>query len=145
MGARPRLGDIVELSTPKGLAYCQFVAKDPFMGPLLRVLRGLFETRPPDVALLAKEPELYCVHLPLGPSVSRGLVSVVGHAEVVNGEIPPMRRKVGPRTWAIRQGGHDRMTHELTPAERLLSEGSVWNAALLSERLVRGWKPEDSV
>ena len=46
---RPRIGDVFEIETPKGLAYAQFTynyKEPPVYGVLIRVLPGLYESRP---------------------------------------------------------------------------------------------------
>jgi hypothetical protein len=43
---RPEIGDIIEIKTPKGLAYAQYTHRDALYGNLLRVLPGLYERQP---------------------------------------------------------------------------------------------------
>ena len=43
---RPRIGDVVEISTPRGLAYAQFTHKHdapPKFGALIRVAPGYYD------------------------------------------------------------------------------------------------------
>jgi hypothetical protein len=40
--ARIKIGDVFEISTPKGKAYLQYVHKNETIGELLRILEGLF-------------------------------------------------------------------------------------------------------
>ena len=43
---RCKPGDIYELNTPKGRVYLQYVYKDKMLGYLVRVLTGVYKTRP---------------------------------------------------------------------------------------------------
>ncbi len=47
-----------------------------------------------------------------------------------------------PRAWLIVDGEHEVLTRELTPEQRLLPIGAVWNHELLVGRLAEGWRPE---
>ena len=42
----PRTGDVVEITTPNGLAYAQLTHDHPEHGAVLRILPGLYESRP---------------------------------------------------------------------------------------------------
>ena len=48
---RPQIGDLIEIETPRGYAYAQYVYKQreqPPMGSLIRVLPGFYRERPDD-------------------------------------------------------------------------------------------------
>jgi ribosomal protein L34E len=69
---RPRIGDVIEIETPKGLAYAQYTYKHdtpPRYGALLRVLPGLYEARPSDFSDLVQQDERFYVFFPLGSLV----------------------------------------------------------------------------
>src|SRR5208283_1505776 len=76
---RIKIGDVIEIATPKGLAYAQFSHTHGKLGPLLRILPGLFEIRPESLTNLVGEPERFFVHFPLQAAVTRGIVEIVGN------------------------------------------------------------------
>jgi hypothetical protein len=113
---RPRIGDVLEIQTLAGRGYFQYVARDATHGPQIRVLPGTFGERP-DLSALAKRKALYYVHFPLGAAVVRRLVAVVGHE--------PLPEPVAT-----------------TRAEdELFRLQSIWNDAMLAERIAQGWTP----
>jgi hypothetical protein len=116
MGRRPRIGDLIEIQTPAGLGYVQYVARDKVMGPQIRVLPGAFAERP-DLGNLALEKALYYVHIPLGAAVSRGLLTLVGHA--------PLPQPSG----------------SIRAEDDLYRIRAIWNDTMLAERLATGWRP----
>jgi hypothetical protein len=113
---RPKIGDVVEIRTPKGLGYFQYVERDPTLGPRIRVLPGTFDERP-NIGAVAMRKAAYYVHFPLGAAVSRGLVAIVGSAPLP--DPGPARR----------------------PEDDLYRLQSIWNDTLLAERIAEGWSP----
>lgn len=151
---RARLGDVVEIRTPKGLAYAQFSHlhdRPPHYGPLLRVLPGLFDSRPGQVSDLVQQPERFFVFFPLQQALSRGLVSIVGNEDVperirafpiLRG--PMVRDSLGKgRDWWLWDGEHEWRVGELTSEMRKMSLHQGWNDTLLIDRIASGWCPED--
>ncbi len=62
MAKRPIFGDVFELKTEIGLAYIQYVNRytdPPGYGDLVRVLDGVFDTRPKDFTELVRKKEIY--------------------------------------------------------------------------------------
>ena len=53
-----KIGDLFELVTPKGKAYLQFVYKEKTISELIRVLPGLFASRPEHLDDLVKSKEM---------------------------------------------------------------------------------------
>ena len=51
---RPKIGDVIEIATPKGFAYAQFTHDHPMRGEVLRILPGLYASRPADLAALVQ-------------------------------------------------------------------------------------------
>ena len=77
---RPRIGDVLEIATPQGFAYAQFTHDHPMEGELLRILPGLYATRPADLAALVQQPERYVTFYALRAILSDDEVTVVGGA-----------------------------------------------------------------
>lgn len=145
---RPQIGDVIEIETPRGLAYAQYTHEHrdpPRLGSLLRVLPGLYEARPADFATLAEQEERFWVFFPLGAATRRRLVRIVANEAVPEAKRPfPVfraRNTYGPwwmwdgkREWRARPG--DAWTPRAVRA--------IWNDTLLVERIAEGWAPADS-
>jgi len=146
---RPQIGDVIEIRTPRGLAYAQYTHEHrdpPRLGSLLRLLPGLYEARPAEFATLVEREEVFSVFLPLGAATRRGLVWIVANEAVPEAKRPfpvfrarnavggPWWMWDGKREWRARPGD--------TWTPRALQ--SVWNDTLLIERIAAGWVPADS-
>jgi hypothetical protein len=153
---RPQTGDVVEIETPEGLAYAQYTYnyKDPpVWGALIRLLPGLFESRPADFSELVREKERFFVFFPLGAACNRGIVTIVAHEEIPEwARGVPLMRAAGWRDesgrvldWWLWDGKEDRHIDKVPKKYRDLSLRELWNDALLIERIASGWRPADEV
>lgn len=148
---RPRLGDVIEIGTPEGFAYAQYSHKTPSYGPLIRVLPGLFASRPSAFGELVEQPERFLVFFPLGPACNRGMVQVVAEEPIPPAAqaFPLFRRGLADREgqvkqWFLWDGDRDSPIEELTPdLLKLPIHLGIWNASLLVERIASGWIPSD--
>jgi hypothetical protein len=146
---RARPGDVIEVRTPRGLAYVHYTAKHPEYGEAIRVLPGFFQVRPRDWSALLGQAG-YFTFYPVGPAVSQGLVEIAAHQPVLPGrEVPSTFRRYGwitpegqVKTWLINDGTRDVVRTELSAEEQRLPLAEVWNHAFLIERLVEEWHPE---
>jgi hypothetical protein len=155
------IGDIYEIRTSKGMAYCQYTHDGKEMAQLIRVLPGFHQTRPADLLMLAREKELYFIFYTLEYALRSRLIERVGAAPIPQWAIrfPVMRRPGGIRpeggviNWLIFDGpvpetpGRRRSfldVRELTADQRELSiEMLVAHPALL-KKLENGWTPARS-
>jgi hypothetical protein len=156
---RPRIGDVVEIETPKGLAYAQYTYNykaPPVYGALIRVLPDLYDSRPSDFSGLVREKERFSVFFPLGAACNRGIVKIVAHEEIptVSRGIPLMRTssryrdksgKMIEADWWLWDGKEERRIGKLPEKYHDLSLRAIWNDTLLIERIVSGWRPADEV
>ena len=147
-------GAIIEIPTPKGLAYAQYTLSDQLRGALLRVLPGLFEERPPSLAELAATRERFWTFFPLRAAISRGLVRLVGAEEIPERArgMPLMRARGGidrsgtVLNWWLWDGQREwNIGKALTPEQTELSIASTVNNTMLVERIVNDWLPSDCV
>lgn len=141
------IGDIFEISTPKGKAYLHYIYKDPQVGrELVRVLPGLYPDRPSNINQLASSKEQYLVFFPLSAASKKKIVEHVGHYSAENYEKPPKMRSahnvrgeflgwyiIDTDTW------QRELTKALTSDQVRLSDWASWNDTLLIERLANGW------
>src|ERR1700728_3704399 len=57
---KPKVGDVAEIKTHRGMAYVQYTHNSNVMGALVRVLPGLYDSRP-NLEALVLQRELYFV------------------------------------------------------------------------------------
>ena len=147
--ARLKLGDVVEISTPKGLAYSQYINKHRQYGALLRVFSRLHDRRPDAIGAATDDVQFICF-FPLQAAVDQGIVAVVGNTPVPKeaSEFPTFRAGVvDPATgkvavWWFWDGEKEWRVGTLTPEQRSMPIRGVWNDTILIERIVAGWRPE---
>lgn len=155
---RPRIGDVIEIATPKGLAYAQYThshTDPPRYGALIRVLPGLYPSRPTAFTEIVNQCERFSVFFPLGAACNRGIVIIVGTYDipgwartfpVFRSEAYPIVRPEsysGPFSWWLWDGTRRWRVSELSPAQRAFPILSVWNDTMLIDRIVSNWAPAD--
>lgn len=143
---RINIGDLFEITTPKGKAYIHYVYKSEQTGELIRVLEGLYEDIPSDVENLETK---FFVHFPLKRANKLKVVKKVGFIEVATFQKPKYMRTIHNVRGEFR-GWHivntDNWKRELV--EKLdkelinLSPWGIWNDTLLIERLSEDWSLE---
>lgn len=148
--ARIRIGDIIEIPTPKGFAYAQFINEHKRYGPLLRVFCGLHDGRPTDpTQSMVGEVQFVCF-FPLRAAIRQKIVSVVARDAVPPeaAEFPVFRAGVvDPTTgkvavWWLWDGEREWRVGTLSDEQRSLPIRGVWNDTLLIERILAGWRPQ---
>jgi hypothetical protein len=149
---RPKIGDIIEIPTPAGLAYAQYTHRHtarPKFGALLRVFSGLHAIRPTSFGDIVKGPVQFSTFFPLGASCNRGIVQVVGSEPIPAEAQPFLTFRSGMRgadgkvaKWWLWDGAKSWPIGKLKDAQRAYPIRSVWNYALLVHRIVSGWRPE---
>lgn len=145
---RPRIGDVIEIPTPRGLAYANFTHKHEKYGALIRVLPGLHETRPSDFAALVAQLPQFMAFFPTGSACSRCVVQVVAHEDIPqhSRNFPTFRSSIrtsmrrGP--WWLWDGSSEWQVGHLEPGMEQWPIQGVWNDTLLVERIVSGWRHE---
>jgi len=146
---RARPGDVIEVVTPSGLAYVQYVGKHPKYGDAIRVLPGFFQEQPRDwSALLAQEG--YVTFYPLNAAVSQELVTVAASEAILPGKgMPSVWRRAGWRNedgkavlWFICEGDKETRRPGLSEEEKRLPIMAIWNHEFLVTRMVGEWRPE---
>lgn len=150
---RARPGDVLEVSTPRGLAYIHYAARDSEYGDGIRVLPGFFATRPADFTALVSNPEAYFTFYPASAAVSQKLVEVVASIPLPRGQgLPPVHRRAGARSregqvlaWFICEGAKETLVRELSEEQRHLPIAAIWNHEALIYYLTQEWRPEQDI
>jgi hypothetical protein len=147
---KPKLGDILEIPTAKGLAYAQYTHEHSQFGSVLRVFDTLFESRPDNFTSLVTGPVRFSTLFPLRASVRNGIVNIIGHHEIAKGNkrFPTFRdglpeagtKKVA--VWWFWDGEREWRVGNITAEQRKLPIRSIWNYPMLVQRIEEGWRPE---
>lgn len=145
-----KIGDVFEISTPKGYAYLHYIKKDKTIGELVRVLPGLYSEEPTDIKKTVGSDELFYIFFPLSFAYKKGIVRLVNNCEASNYDVPKYMRTehnvrgeflgwhiVNTQTW-------ERTLVKTLNAEQIkFSPWGVWNDTLLIERLTNNWSLEE--
>jgi hypothetical protein len=111
---RPQIGDLIEIETPRGYAYAQYVHKHrepPRMGSLIRQLPGFYRERPDNFNALVDAEGRFSVFFPLGAALNRGIFRIVASEPVAMSRGTPLYE--------------------------------TWNDTMIIERIADDWRPSD--
>lgn len=147
-------GDVFEVRTEKGLAYCQYTHWHEEFGELIRALPGLYASRPEDLSALIARPSLFRVFYPLAEAVRRKLVEKVSSFPVpesesdfplfrVRGLPDPKTMKV--RNWSLWNGASQRPLGKLGRKYRRLPIRGIANHAMFVHYLETQWRSDQVV
>lgn len=137
---RPKPGDVLRLSTPKGFAYLQYIGRHPEYGDAVLVSAMLGERS--DGRAFS---DGYVAFYSASAAVAKRLVEVVDH--LVPPKLPQRLRRPGVRsgqrvdTWIIENGRGETVKSKLSDAELELPIAAIWNHELLIQRILEGWNP----
>lgn len=145
--ARIKIGDVFEISTPKGKAYLQYVYKHETIGELIRILDGLYVDGCERLDELVENKELYFIHFPLGAAYKRRIVNKIGNYLLpTNFKLPRKFRddhivRGEFICWHIvdYDSWQRESVKELSEEQKKLSPLGTWNDTLLIEKLVDDW------
>jgi hypothetical protein len=144
-------GSILEVGTPIGLAYLQYIGEHEELGDTVWVLPGYFEERPAEWSTLAWARGFYAFY-PARAGVKRKLVNVVGSVPLDDRSVPVVLRRAGARssdgkvlTWMVSNGSREELREELSQDERSLPIAAIWNHEMLLQRLREDWSPKSAV
>ena len=88
-----QIGDVFEITTPKGKSYFQYVYGHKTIGELIRILPELYQDEPKDMLPLVAEKELYFVHFPLKAAYKSKIVKLIGDFKVPSDLILPQKMR----------------------------------------------------
>src|ERR1043165_2358877 len=150
------LGDVIEIPlSNEHFAYAQYVynhREPPVWGQLIRVLPGLFKSRPETFRDLVLKPHRFCTFFIAGAALKRGMIKIVSHEEIPEDcqELPLFKAynenfQTGKKTWFLWDGKRDRQVGELSPEYYDLSLKEIRGFDVLVEATDSGWSPRDEV
>lgn len=152
---RARLGDVLEVSTPRGLAYIHYtyLTEEPWYLETIRVLPGFFTTRPTDFTDLVNHPKAFFAFYPARVAVSQGAVEIVAHHPVRPEQVfPALYRRAGASSregrvlaWIICEGEKETLVRELNEEQRYLPIYRIWVHDSLVSALTEEWRPEQDI
>lgn len=145
----PKIGDIIEIRSKRGLAYAQYTHHHHEWNAVLRVFDGVFPLRPTDWNDIASQPVRFNVFFPLRSAVRQKHVEVVGHAATA----PPMEFPVfrgGNRDvatgkiyrWFLWKGELDYPADVPKSVLRTFSEHHSVDIEFLENLIDTEWSPE---
>ena len=147
---KPRIGDVVEIKTSKGLAYAQVTHTHNTHGTLLRVLPSFFDGQPADLAQIVDQLEMFVAFVELTIPIKKGSMAVVANLPVPvwaqkfptfrSGMPNPKTNKV--EVWWLWNGEKHWRIGKLTDEQRKLPIGGIWGDEFFIDRLESGWRPD---
>lgn len=144
---RPKLGDIIEIKTKKGLSYCQYTHNISNWGALIRVFKTKYNNQPVDFKLVINDEIQFSTFFPLGAACNRNIVTIVSN-QPIPGELlkfplfkaPGFIDKTGNIiNWFLWDGKHDMPIKSLTNEYKNLPYREIINDTLLIERIENNW------
>jgi len=149
----PRIGDVIEIPTAKGLAYAQFTHKMPVYGRFIRVVEGIWRARPHALDEIVNAPTRFFIFFPVAAALNQKIVNLAGNQPVPPqfADFPLMRKAGleplggGKVDWWLWDGKEDWRIGLLTPEQRNLSIASVVNDTMLIQMIESEWHPETDI
>jgi hypothetical protein len=148
---KPKIGDVFEIRTQKGLAYGMFTHYKQGYGAVIRIFDRVYPSRPASIAEILKNAVQFTTFFPLSAAVSQELFEVVGNSEVP-GELEDfpvfrtgMRNPLNSHieSWSLWDGERSLKVGKLTRDQYRLPIRSIWNDSILINRVENGWRPEN--
>jgi hypothetical protein len=147
----PKIGDLIEIPTNRGLAYAQETHRHAQWGSLLRVLAGFHAERPSRLEALVRGKEQFKAFFPLRLGLKQRMFTIVGNFPVPeeaqafplfkSGTPHPATRRV--ENWWLWNGERSWQVGQLDEEHRRLPIREIVTDLLLIERIEQGWTSED--
>ncbi len=149
----PRIGDVIEIPTAKGLAYAQFTHKMPVYGRFIRVVEGIWRARPHALDEIVNAPTRFFIFFPVAAAVNQKIVTLAGNLPVPSqfAAFPLMRESGleppggGTVDWWLWDGKEEWRIGSLTPEQRKLSIAQIVNDTMLIHMIEGDWHPETDI
>ena len=79
---KPKLGNVIEFKTCKGLAYAVYTHRHAEYGELLKFIDGFYELRPASFESLLTRQVKFAKFIPLFASIKLNLVAIAGSIDI---------------------------------------------------------------
>ena len=122
----PRIGDVIEIPTASGLAYAQFTHKVPLYGHLIRVVEGMWRTRPQALEEVVNAPTRFFTFFPVASTLRSDGLRVLVRPGATGGWLALARSEPAPTENAFA----DLEARLRKLAESLSGEYDGWEAAV---------------
>jgi hypothetical protein len=145
---RLKIGDVFEIVTPIGKAYIQYVLNNETIGELIRVIPGVYDNQPINLAEIVDKKEEYFVHFPIKAANKQKIIELIGNFELpYELDIPKQFRTLKKDRdgnligWQIvdYDTWQRETVNKLSDQQQKLSPWGTWNDTLLIERISQGW------
>ena len=149
-----QVGDVMEVTTSKGLAYLQFTHEgmNHYKGfQTMRQIDGFFKERPTDLVALADLPTIYHFRCLLKLFIKDKVFTKIGNAPVPRKDREPPSFRSGWHDPAndgkivggwISKGSDDYRVVQFTPEQQKFSLDGMWTNPTIIDNLEIGWRPE---
>lgn len=149
--AKLKFGDIFEIQTAKGLAYCQYTHHHEIDTYMIKMMTGFFEARPTDISQVISDEIRFATFYLLNIAVKRKGVTFVGNLPVraIHQDFPTFRSPVilpgggKVKTWWLSNATEEWKVSSLTPAQFKLPLSGLPSHPLLVEYIENEWRPEN--
>lgn len=150
MSKRTKIGDVLQISTSKGVSYAQITHKHLRYGHLLRVFDGFYADSLDNFSEVVASPVLFSTFFPVQKAVDEGLAANVGNSSVTdaNSVFPIFRTSARDRDgrrgpWWLWNGETEVMlSRGLSEQEKRYPVHGIISAPLLVERIEKGYRAE---
>jgi len=145
---RPRPGDVIEIPLKSGFGYCIYLGRHAVLGDTVWILAGSHSEHVSEFPVTGETGGYYAFY-PAIAAAKAGLVRIVGYRPEALREVPEIVRYIVNvdenglvGSWLVTDGAGLRIPRtQLSEEERQLPIGSIWNHALLVERIETNWRP----
>lgn len=151
---RAKIGDVLEIPTGRGLAYCQYTHRDKEYGDLIQVKEGFYSSRPGSFENVIHSESTIITFFPVGYAVKDKVFEIVARMDVPerfqkfptfrvrginikNGKAKEWWFWDGVKTWPKKP------VYELTEEQINLPIKEIWNDTLLIEYIESDYTPAD--
>jgi hypothetical protein len=150
---KAKIGDIIEIKTPKGLAYAQYTHRHAQLGMLVRIFGGLYKKRPADFGNIVNQKEKYFIFFQFHFYLEDDDVSIVANEELPERVkiFPPMLKSGlwdnrNPANWWPYDGNRSWYIGKEIPEDKKdLSFAVNIPKKILIEAILKEWEPKDGL
>jgi len=144
---RLKIGDIVEITTSKGIAYAQYTHQHPIYGSLVRVFDKLYEIPPLNQEDIVNNEIQFSTFIPLKAAIKQKIFNIFTNLDITEqlkifpkfkaGIVDPSTERV--EVWWLWDGENEEKVGTLNSEQKKYPLREVCNDTLLVERIESKW------